>query len=971
MYSAVFATLLLALLAFASPNANVSSYNPFQALILKTPPKSGPPICCLKSQKNSDLLDDDVLLLSFEEWKAKQAELQARESGDARIEGRNESGRTNGDDNQNGGGNNETDGAHASAPASNYQDWDAGYIEEQSPHFRVPLTDRFNYASLDCSARIHLTHRSAKSASSILSSKRDKYMLSPCREGKQFVIVELCEDIRIDTVQMANYEFFSGVFKDFEVSVAKTYNPDSWVDAGRYRAKNIRGVQSFHPPRSLRDFYRFIRIDFHSHYGNEYYCPISLLRVYGLTHLEQWKWDMWEAESKAKKASPSDRAIEVIAVPKQVQYAEPVVAVISEKQPAAEITSGVSTVSLSSSSIASDSILPSMPVNEAPSSSLSFESSSTVTPVTQSAPATNTHEINDNQATGSPSPHHSTDTYISSQTTSQATIVTSSSKASSHGANQSPINRTESPSSPISSTTTPHATPILPSDDSSANTNSSVISTPASVTSLSTTIVASTSVKPTAQTSSTVSVQHAPPPPPPPPSPSHGSPFAAGNGESIYRVIMNRLMALETNHTLYARYVEDQIGGISEVLRRLSEDVGRLDGIGKGQAQMFSRTVKEWEKYRNRADNQYVELVHRVNYLADEVMLEKRLGIAQLCLLLAVLVFMGLTRGSRMSEGDLQSLLAQRIADRDRRERDRERMIGRTGRLPNAGRVREWGRRHLSSISGDWVNRFARSQSRGSDDVQTSGEAEKENIAPAQLKDPKHAGLVEFPSLSRKPPNHTKRRIAAKPRSRTPSLRTPLSASRYYLNPTHLSSGGSPTTHRAANVEVFPTSMIQKAYSQGHMGGIPTTASWSGVVGREVIPRSSVKRWARSAHLHEVKISRRHGRSRTSSDARGEPRVGKVGGDSNQAADRSEEEVGTERQIDDVFTSPPSSMKGNGYLSALERGPLYGRHAPHSLLVYPGPSLVRRRPAGGEGESDWVDTDATESLEGGSEFGSL
>lgn len=125
-------------------------------------------------------------------------------------------------------------------------------------------------------------------------------------------------------------------------------------------------------------------------------------------------------------------------------------------------------------------------------------------------------------------------------------------------------------------------------------------------------------------------------------------------------------------------------------------------------------------------------------------MLEKRLGIAQLCLLLAVLVFMGLTRGSRMSEGDLQSLLAQRIADRDRRERDREQMIG---RLPNAGRVREWGRRHLSSISGDWVNRFARSQSRGSDDVQTLGEAEKENIAPAQLKDSKHGKFISWRSV--------------------------------------------------------------------------------------------------------------------------------------------------------------------------------------------------------------------------------
>jgi hypothetical protein len=73
-------------------------------------------------------------------------------------------------------------------------------------------------------------------------------MLSPCNapdKEPQFVVVELCEDIRIDTVQLANFEFFSGVFKDFRVSVAKTYTTETeeWTDAGTYRAKNIRGVQ--------------------------------------------------------------------------------------------------------------------------------------------------------------------------------------------------------------------------------------------------------------------------------------------------------------------------------------------------------------------------------------------------------------------------------------------------------------------------------------------------------------------------------------------------------------------------------------------------------------------------------------------------------------------------------------------------------------------------------------------------------
>lgn len=72
-------------------------------------------------------------------------------------------------------------------------------------------------------------------------------MLSPCETPgeKKSIVVELCEDIWIDTVQLANFEFFSGVFKDFSVSVARTYtmDPSAWINAGMFRAKNIRGIQ--------------------------------------------------------------------------------------------------------------------------------------------------------------------------------------------------------------------------------------------------------------------------------------------------------------------------------------------------------------------------------------------------------------------------------------------------------------------------------------------------------------------------------------------------------------------------------------------------------------------------------------------------------------------------------------------------------------------------------------------------------
>jgi len=45
------------------------------------------------------------------------------------------------------------------------------------------------------------------------------------------MFVELCEDIRIDTVQLANLGVFSSVFKDFMVGVVEMYitEPEGWT----------------------------------------------------------------------------------------------------------------------------------------------------------------------------------------------------------------------------------------------------------------------------------------------------------------------------------------------------------------------------------------------------------------------------------------------------------------------------------------------------------------------------------------------------------------------------------------------------------------------------------------------------------------------------------------------------------------------------------------------------------------------
>ena len=42
---------------------------------------------------------------------------------------------------------------------------------------------------------------------------------------------------------------------------------------------------------------------------------------------------------------------------------------------------------------------------------------------------------------------------------------------------------------------------------------------------------------------------------------------------------MNRLTALETNSSLYARFVEDHTASVREMIRKLGEEVGRLEGL--------------------------------------------------------------------------------------------------------------------------------------------------------------------------------------------------------------------------------------------------------------------------------------------------------------------------------------------------------------------------------------------------------
>ncbi|PGH08620.1 acyl-CoA dehydrogenase [Blastomyces parvus] len=153
--------------------------------------------------------------------------------------------------------------------------------------------ERFNYASFDCAATVLKTNPQCTGASSVLIENKDSYMLNECRAKDKFLIVELCDDILIDTIVLANYEFFSSIFRTFRVSVSDRYppkQPDMWRELGTYEAVNSREVQAFAVENPLI-WARYVKIEFLTHYGNEFYCPVSLIRVHGTTMLEEYKND--------------------------------------------------------------------------------------------------------------------------------------------------------------------------------------------------------------------------------------------------------------------------------------------------------------------------------------------------------------------------------------------------------------------------------------------------------------------------------------------------------------------------------------------------------------------------------------------------------------------------------------------------------------------------------------------------------
>ncbi|GAB0096763.1 hypothetical protein DMENIID0001_123290 [Sergentomyia squamirostris] len=156
---------------------------------------------------------------------------------------------------------------------------------DQGPALKVKVRAK-NYASPDCGAKIIFANPEAESSSSVLSASKDEYLLSPCT-SKIWFVVELCEPMRAEKIELANFELYSSSPKDFTISVSNRFPTREWVNVGQFTAKDERNVQKY----SLNPlvFGKFIRVEINSHYSKEHFCPISLFRVYGTSEFEAFE----------------------------------------------------------------------------------------------------------------------------------------------------------------------------------------------------------------------------------------------------------------------------------------------------------------------------------------------------------------------------------------------------------------------------------------------------------------------------------------------------------------------------------------------------------------------------------------------------------------------------------------------------------------------------------------------------------
>ncbi|KAF9106306.1 hypothetical protein BGX29_009842 [Mortierella sp. GBA35] len=561
--------------------------------------------------------------------------------------------------------------------------------------------DRFNHASATCAASVVKASKDATSITAILNEGKDNYMLNKCSTKEKFFVVELCEEILVDTFILGNYEFFSSTFKDFVVSVNR-YPPrdDGWSILGQFQARNTRDAQVFKP--ATPQLATYIRFDFVNHYGNEYYCPVTLLRVYGATALEQLKQ---EEEEEKRLAEEEKRRAEMEKAKQAVLETEddddgddndePEIVVddsgasagSTKDHPAAPMETGESFSSdTPSSEMQAETQQGSSTGPVVPSGSAEIKSPQVVFDGEPYVPQQNKEEAHHKDTAEL---HLDPHTSAEHSTTGQPTFVlpewpTEESgydlfkdDPSAHHSSGSPDTTLNSFGETMTATADqpptdilqpfPSTTPASMQDDEDWRNGDLGM------------ITLSPKNKPT----------HAPKPQSASKSTSaglgtpggsssatdssaHPHPTVHSSQDSVYKNIVNRLKALELNSSLSYQYLEEQSNVFNEVLEsseqkinqlvtHLNEAHRRLETLGRKYDQLAYSYRSHVEVDGEKRRQEFINLSSQVHLLGTQLVFQRQLFVVGAITLFSIVAFIAITRSSSMQYAIHQSPLGVKL----------------------------------------------------------------------------------------------------------------------------------------------------------------------------------------------------------------------------------------------------------------------------------------------------------------------
>ncbi len=494
--------------------------------------------------------------------------------------------------------------------------------------------ERSNYASFDCASTVLKTNPECKGATAILVENKDSYMLNICSAKNKFFIVELCDDILIDTVVLANFEFFSSMFRTFRVSVSDRYpvKLDRWRNLGTFEARNSREVQAFLIENPLI-WARYLRIEFLTHFGNEYYCPVSLLRVHGTTMMEEFNHDLKGSRNDDDSESEAGDVEEgnfVDSVPADLVSADVLKTKAQETSESAGASSTGDSVATTARSVdlpsstasnMADTVVLSSP-KALPSLGFTSYNLSVAMQMAFSPASSNDNRLvcnsEDRPDDAVPSPPASVHTSQTEEIPEVSSVLTAI-QTPSHATFSTAENATRLPESSKT------AIPVIP--DKAATQNKSEPLRSSNQTSASTV---------RAQSSST--------------QPANPNPTTQ---ESFYKSVHKRLQLLESNSTLSLQYIEEQSRILRDVFskvekRQLGKTTTFLESLNNTVLtelrdfrhqydQIWQSTVLELSSQREQSQHEVFALSARLSLLADEIIFQKRMAIVQFGLILLCL----------------------------------------------------------------------------------------------------------------------------------------------------------------------------------------------------------------------------------------------------------------------------------------------------------------------------------------------